>query len=244
MADPPDSGQPLVSTRSLRKTFGSVVALDGVDLAIEPGEFVAIFGPNGAGKTTLVKILSTVMKPTEGCVTIMGMDAQEEDEKARGFVGVISHETFLYPHLTSRENLRFYGTLYGVPDLTMRIAEVLRQVDLAGLYDRPVRTFSHGMARRLTIARALLHRPRILLLDEPYAGLDQQAVTLLRNILQTLHTPEHAILMATHNLERGFELCDRVAIQARGRIVYESRAEDLDPSNLGRLYFQHTAGER
>jgi len=244
MVDLSGSSQPLISARGVHKAIGSVVALGSIDLDIHPGEFLTIFGPNGAGKTTLVKVLSTLTRPSAGTVNILGVDVREGSETARRQIGVISHRSLLYPNLTARENLDFYGALYGLPKVSERITEVLGEVELTGLHNRAVKTFSHGMIQRLAIARALLHRPRVLLMDEPYTGLDQHAARLLHGLLKTLHTPERAILMATHNVARGLELCDRVAIQAGGRIVYQTPAAEIDPSGFEELYFQYTAGGR
>lgn len=235
------SGQPLISARGLRKAFGSVVALRGVDLDLYPGEFLTVFGPNGAGKTTLLRVLSTLTRPSAGSLAILGLSIPKGSEVVRNQIGVISHQALLYPNLTARENLEFYGALYGVPKLSGRITEILQEVELAGLDDRPLKTLSHGMVQRLAIARALLHGPRILLMDEPYTGLDQHAARLLRGLLAALHTPERGILMTTHNITRGLELCDRAAIQAGGRIVYQALAEEIDPLEFEELYFQYTA---
>jgi len=235
------SDRPIIVARGLRKVFGSVVALDGVSLDFCPGEFLTIFGPNGAGKTTLVRVFSTLTKPSAGILTILGVDIPKGSHEVRNHIGFISHQALLYPNLTARENLAFYGVLYSVPKPLERVAELLEQVGLAGFSDRTVKTFSHGMVQRLAIARALLHRPRILLLDEPYAGLDQHAARLLGDLLVGLHSPERAILMTTHNIARGLELCNRVAIQVGGRIVYEAPAAGIDPNEFEELYLRFTA---
>jgi len=241
MVDPTVSDQPIIAARGLRKVFGSVVALDGVNLELRPGEFLTIFGPNGAGKTTLVRVLSTLTRPSAGTLTILGADIPKGSHAVRSQIGFISHQALLYPNLTARENLAFYGVLYGVPNLCERVTELLQQVDLAGFSDRTVKTFSHGMVQRLAIARALLHRPRILLLDEPYAGLDQHAARLLRGLLAGLRSPERAIVMTTHNIARGLELCDRVAIQVGGHIVHEAPAGGIDSTGFEELYLRFTA---
>ncbi|MGC8825601.1 MAG: heme ABC exporter ATP-binding protein CcmA, partial [Anaerolineae bacterium] len=177
---------PAVEARGISKAFGRYRVLRGVDLRIEQGEFLALLGPNGAGKTTFLRILATLSRPTEGRAWINGQPLDGDTRRVRQQIGLVSHQTFLYGDLTAEENLRFYGRLYRVPALEDRIAELLERV---GLYERrhdPVRTFSRGMQQRLSIARAVLHDPPVLLLDEPDTGLDQQAARMLRELLSLM----------------------------------------------------------
>ena len=161
------------------KRFGAMTALRGIDLELQRGHCLGIFGPNGAGKTTLLRILATLVRPSAGTVCIAGYDAVKEAEKVRPLLGVLSHRTFLYSHLTASENLRFYGRMFGIQKLSERIAEVLQVVDLEAHAHQLVRTYSRGMQQRLAIARTILHYPKLLLLDEPYTGLDQHAASRL-----------------------------------------------------------------
>jgi heme exporter protein A len=240
----------MIEVRGLVKFFGAKVALDGVDLDVGEGEFLTLVGPNGAGKTTLIRVLSTLTKPTEGSVRVAGYDLGGQGTEVRRRVGLASHQTLLYGDLSAEENLRFYGRMYEVPDLEQRIASLLQRVGLEHRRHDLVRTFSRGMQQRLSIARALLHDPAILLLDEPYTGLDQQATEVLREVLALPLSPpklggmkggarSRTVLMTTHNLERGLELCDRAAILFNGRIVHQASKGDLDVASFREAYGHH-----
>lgn len=229
-----------IEVEGLTKAFGSFYALKGVDLRVPRGEFLTLLGPNGAGKTTLIKILATLSQPTAGFVSVAGVDLKTHSVDVRSVLGVISHQIYLYEDLTAEENLRFYGKMFGVANVETRIEDLLRSV---GLYKRrhdPVRTYSRGMQQRLSIARALIHDPEILLLDEPDTGLDQHAADMLGNMLRDLNVPGRSIVMTTHHLERGIEMCDRVAILAGGRIVFDRRRELLDVGDFRRTYYEFT----
>ncbi len=257
------AGTPMIELRRLTKAFGRKMALRGVDLRVEPGQSLVIFGPNGAGKTTLIRILCGLSRPTAGTVLIGGLDLRTHAEGIRRHLGVVSHAPLLYDSLTAEENLRFFGRLYGVADLEARTAVLLEQVGLAARRRDLVRTFSRGMAQRLAIARALLHDPEILLLDEPDTGLDPQAAEMLHRLLAEVSgrsggfgmsgpaaagAPTDvpgggpAIVTATHNLERGLLIADRVAILAAGRLVFEAEASALTPAELRPLYDRYVGG--
>jgi heme exporter protein A len=203
-----------VEVRGLVKSFGSKVALEGVDLDVAEGEFLTLVGPNGAGKTTLIRILATLARPTRGSVRVAGYDLGGQGTEVRRRIGLASHQTLLYGDLSAEENLRFYGRMYEVPELEERITALLQRVGLEHRRHDLVRTFSRGMQQRLSLARALLHDPAILLLDEPYTGLDQQATEVLREVLALPLSPpklggmkggarSRTVLMTTHNIERG-----------------------------------------
>ncbi len=229
-----------VEVGGLTKSFGSLLVLRGIDLRVKKGEFLTIFGPNAAGKTTLIKILATLSKPSSGEVRLAGLQLQDDATEIRRRIGVVTHQTLLYDDLTVCENLRFYGRMYDVPNLEERIATVIRQVGLeARLHDR-VRTLSHGMQKRASIARAVIHNPSIVLLDEPEAGLDPHATAMLVEILDTLYSGERTVVMTTHNLERGLQMGDRVAILARGKIVYEEPRLSLDTASFQETYYRYT----
>jgi heme exporter protein A len=235
------AGCPAIQVEGLWKLFGDVEALTGLDLRVDDGQFLTIFGPNGAGKTTLIKVLATLMRPTEGQVRVGRADVVRAAQDVRRRVGLISHATYLYPQLTAFENLMFYGRLYGVRDGRTRAAALAGRLGLTSrLHDR-VSTYSRGMQQRLSIARALLHDPDILLLDEPFTGLDRQACRVLSEILQGIRDRRRTVLMTTHNLEEGLELSDRIAIQAAGRLVFESPAAEIDRSSFSGLYFDAVA---
>jgi len=195
---------------------------------------------NGAGKTTLLRILATLSRPTSGAVKIGGHELPKGAEKARRSIGLVSHQTLLYGDLSAEENLRFYGRMYDVADLDARITQVLETVGLAHRRRDPVRTFSRGMQQRLAIARAVLHRPSLMLLDEPYTGLDQDAAARLEAVMSSVGTEGRTVVMTTHDLERGLAVADRVVILAKGRVVFEANRDELDTAAFKEAYRQHT----
>ena len=235
-----DEQRPLmIHLDRVTKRFGASSALQGIDLKLESGRCMGLVGPNGAGKTTLLKILSTLTAPSSGTVTIAGLDASRAGERIRPLLGVLSHRTYLYGQLTAFENLHFYGRLLGVVQLGERIREVLETVGLATLDRQLVRTYSRGMQQRLAIARAILHRPQLLLLDEPYNALDGQAVASLQELLRQLSREGHTVVISTHDLPRGFELCDEIAVQRRGRIVDRISTSQHTLASFSHLYSHH-----
>jgi heme exporter protein A len=245
------SGAPMIALRNLTKAFGSKVALRGVNLTVMPGESLVIFGPNGAGKTTLIRILCALSRPTGGAVQIGGLDLNTHADGIRKYLGVVSHAPLLYDSLTAEENLRFFARLYGMASPDARIAALLERV---GLYTRRndlVRHFSRGMVQRLAIARALLHDPEILLLDEPDTGLDPQAADMLHRLLAELSGRDAAdaerprtIVTVTHHLERGLAVADRVVILSNGRVAYEGTTDGMTPETLREIYGQYAGGAR
>ena len=232
-----------IQVQGLTKSFGNHTALRGIDLKVSHGESVVIFGPNGAGKTTLIKMLATILKPSSGKITVAGLEFKDKAEEIRRQIGVVSHQTFLYDNLTAYENLEFYGRMYDVPRRKERIHETADTVGMASrLHDR-VGTLSRGMQQRLSIARALLHNPSIMLLDEPETGLDQQSSSIVWKVLQRGTERKRTIILATHSLGRGLELCDRLLILARGKIAYESAKQGLDLADLEQAYNRFTEVE-
>lgn len=223
----------------LRKSYGSREALRGIDLDLQRGEFLCLFGPNGAGKSTLLKIIATLLRPSAGQVRVQGYDLEEHPEQYRAQLGMVSHQPFVYQDLTVLENLEFYAALYGVEQPRERALELLDEVNLADRYDMPAANLSRGMQQRLTIARALVNDPALLLLDEPYTGLDEHAASALRDQLQVLHSRKRTIIMVTHNLRRGMESATRLGILTRGKLVYLQQKADVDPETFEQLYFQH-----
>jgi heme exporter protein A len=214
-----------------------VEALRGLDLRVEPGVFLTIFGPNGAGKTTLMKVLATLTRPTEGSALVQGRDVVREAGEVRKLVGVISHNTYLYPQLTGFENLEFYARMYRLRDGRERALDLLSKMDLTRrMHDRAA-TYSRGMQQRLSVARALLHDPELLLLDEPYTGLDQHASQVLAEVLEGLRDGVRTVIMTTHNLQEGLAGCDRAAILVEGRLVFDQGVSEIDPSGFQQTYF-------
>ncbi len=226
----------MVQMSGVVKRFGTMMALRGIDLEVQRGKCIGLFGPNGAGKTTLLRILATLTRPSSGTIHIAGYDILRHAAQVRPLLGVLSHRTFLYGHLTAWENLHFYGRMFGVTRLLSRIEEVLHLIGLEVQSRQVVRTYSRGMQQRLAIARAILHNPALLLLDEPYTGLDQQAIARLQDILLQLRSQGCTIIMSTHDLHRALTLCDDIAIQYRGKVVYQHQTLGLDTHELERIY--------
>jgi heme exporter protein A len=230
----------LIETRALVKAYDLLVVLRRLDLQIQRGEFVALLGPNGSGKSTLLRLLAGLTHPTSGTILIGGWELPREAAAVRAQIGMVSHRSLLYENLTARENLRFFARLYNLNPTTDRIDTLLRQVGLYKRGDSLVRTFSRGMLQRLSIARALLHRPDVLLFDEPYTGLDQDAGRTLDNLLAQAHTEGHTIVMTTHELDRAARIASRVLILNHGAIGYDAPASQLPPGELAAHYAELT----
>jgi heme exporter protein A len=234
---PPDKA---IEVKGLIKSFGHCMALRDVNLEVNRGESLVILGPNGAGKTTLIKVLATIMKPTWGEIIIDGLYHHKQTEEIRRRIGVVTHETFLYHNLTVHENLEFYSRMYGVPDPKERIEEVAGLVGMTLRLHERVSTLSRGMQQRLSISRALLHRPSIMLLDEPETGLDQQALAVLWKVVKGEGAANRTVVLTTHNLERGFGLGDRVVVLSHGTVAYQQSGESLDLNSLRQAYEKST----
>ena len=231
--------EPLIRITGVRKVFGAHAVLDAVGLEVRGGEAVALLGGNGAGKTTLLKIVATILRPTAGLVLVAGLDGVRDAEAVRRVVGFAGHGAWVYDDLTARENLEFWTTLNGRRATDEEIAAALAAVDLERVAGTRVRTFSAGMKRRLSLARLTLSHPLALLLDEPFAGLDQRAKKWLEGYLETFKSRGGALLMVTHSLGRELGVADRIAILAGGRIALDSPRAGLDPDDLQRLYTAH-----
>ena len=237
---------PAIAIEGLRKAFGLHLVLRGLNLKLGYGEKMAIFGPNGSGKTTLIKLLATLMRPTSGQVLVAGLDLQEEAQEIRRRIGVVTHQPMLYDDLTAYENLMFYGKMYAVHNLEQRIEQVVLLLGIRKRLHERVRTLSHGMQKRVSIARALLHDPGILLLDEPETGLDQEALAMLKDIVysMTAQGAPRTVLLTTHNLDQGLELGARLGILMNGRLVYEGELKAVDADSLQSMYAQLTGAGR
>lgn len=233
----------LLEARELARSFGAVRAVDGISFALAEGEVLTVMGPNGAGKSTLLAMLGGALRPDEGTILFRGEVRDAGETAWCREIGVLSHRGFLYGALSARENLEFYARLYGLPDRTSRVRNRLDEVELTEAADRPVRTFSRGMRQRLALARALLHDPALVLLDEPFTGLDIHASALLTEVLGRLRDGRRTVLLVTHNLSQGLALGDRVAIQARGRFVFLGPRSDLPPGREERFYRQRVEAE-
>ncbi|MGC9349613.1 MAG: heme ABC exporter ATP-binding protein CcmA [Anaerolineae bacterium] len=216
----------MIDIRNLTKTFGPRQALADVSLSVEPGERVMLVGPNGAGKTTLLRILATLSRPTSGTVCIGGYDTRRSGAEVRALIGYLSHETLLYNDLTARQNLQFYARMYALGDADSRIDELLSRVDLTRRADDLVGTFSRGMQQRLAVARSILHGPQLLLLDEPYTGLDPMAADTLTELLTDLVTAGRTLVLTTHHPLAEGRLAQRVLILRSGRVIYDAALDN------------------
>jgi heme exporter protein A len=228
----------MIEVRSLTKIFGVNPVLRGLDMTVERGQFLALLGPNGSGKTTLLRILGALARPTDGTVHIGGWELPREADRVRAQLGLVGHQPLLYDTLTAEENLLFFARLYDLPpgERRERIEAVLRRVGLWRRARDVVRTYSRGMQQRLAIARAVLHDPAILLLDEPYTGLDQDAAALLDNLLREVAAAGRTVVMTTHDLRRGHALADRIAILSRGKIACDTPCRAIEVDKLPALY--------
>lgn len=233
---------PALEARGVEKWYGALPAVRGVDFALRAGEFLTLFGPNGAGKSTLLRILAGLVRPTRGEVRLDGEPVGGGGGEWRRRIGVLSHQTFLYSGLTAAENLDFYARLYGLDRRAARVREALAGVGLEARADDRVRGFSRGMQQRLALARTLLHDPAVVLLDEPYTGLDPHAAALLRGVLERLRDGSRTVVLVTHNLSQGLELADRVAVQVGGRWVSDEPRAAIDAAGWEREYTARVAG--
>lgn len=231
-----------VTVRGLGKAFRGTWALRGVDLDLAPGETLVLFGPNGSGKTTLLKILATLVRPTRGTGVLGGADLVRERDTVRRRVELLSHESYLYEDLTPRENLSFAAAIRGGCPGGDTVAAALERAGLGGVADERVRTLSSGMKRRITLARLLLRRVDLWLLDEPYTNLDREATKVLEAALQEHQERGGMAVIATHNFLDGFKLATRLAILARGRLILDEHAGTMTLPAFQELYALRTEG--
>jgi len=228
--------EPVVETVGLVRCFGELRAVDGLDLRIERGECLGLLGPNGAGKPTTLRILSTLAVPTAGTVRVLGLDPVTHGPAVRRRIGVVPQEVALYPTLTARENLVFFGEMYGVTRDRMS-ARVDWGLEVAGLVERAdsrVGTFSGGMKRRLNIVVALLHEPELLFIDEPTVGIDPQSRHHIFEMVDSLRAAGTTMIYTTHQLGEVERLCDRIVIMDRGRTIASGTLEELQQKSLER----------
>jgi len=230
---------PAITTRALSKRYGEVTALDSFDLEVQQGSIFGLLGPNGAGKTTLIRILTTLMRPTSGEAFVEGLDIQSQGMDIRRLIGVVPQENSLDRYLTARENLELHARLHGMPSASyrQRIDEVLELFGLAGRQKDSPETFSGGMQRRLVVARALIHQPRLLFLDEPTTGLDPQSRHAVWDYVKSL-AGSMTIFLTTHYLEEAEQLCERVAIMDHGRLIAIGSTSELKSRLTGGAVYE------
>lgn len=211
----------MIRTEKLCKRFGALTAVDGLDLEVQPGELFGFLGPNGAGKTTTIRMLTGLLRPTAGRVFIGGYDVQREPVRAKAMLGYVPDEPVLYEKLTGREFLTFMADLYRVDGRRRekRISELLELFDLVDRADDLIQSYSRGMRQKIAVAGALVHDPRVLILDEPTVGLDPRSARVLKDILRALAARGVAVFMSTHVLEIAERMCTRVGIIDRGRLI-------------------------
>ena len=220
---PPDTphAKPALELRDVSKQFGVYQALNGVCLRVEPGDSILLYGPNGAGKTTLLRVLSTLARPSEGTVLFDGADVLSNPAAAKAAIGFVSHTTFLYGELTARENLEFAGKLFGLTHLAHRVAGVLEVFHLGERARTPVRELSRGYQQRVSLARAFLHDPQFLLLDEPFTGLDAASTESLKDLMRSLQDQGKALIFSTHDFEQGKAIAKRLVALEAGKVRYD-----------------------
>jgi sodium transport system ATP-binding protein len=219
----------MIRVSGLYKSFGDVKAVDGVSFEAPDGRITGLLGPNGAGKSTTLRILYTVMKPDEGTAEIDGLDVVRESLEARRRIGTLPHGSGLYPHLTARENIAYYGRLYGIPRdrLGDRVDDVVRQLDIGDFADRRTKGFSQGQRTKVALARALLHEPRNVILDEPSNGLDVMATRALRELIRQLKAAGKCVLFSSHVMQEVAALCDEIVIIAEGKVALHDSPDGI-----------------
>jgi len=235
-------GETILVAEGIFRDYGCLHALNGINLRVEEGEFIAIIGPNGAGKSSLLKIFTSLLSPTKGTLQIFGTKGNDRED-VQDRIGMLSHDTFLYDNLTARENLLFFGKLYGMEHaaLAERCDYLIRKVGLWKRAEDPVKNFSRGMKQRLSFARAIIHDPSLLLLDEPYTGLDMNASSLMENLL--MENPAVTKIMVTHDLDKAFRLCSRLLIMEAGNIVHDVAANDPNARNFAEAICSSSGGQ-
>ena len=230
-----------LQVRDLTKRFGHLKAVDQVDFELESGKSIAIFGGNGAGKTTLIKIIATLIQPTSGTVLVDNSELKKNSNAVRADLGLISHSLFLYSDLNALENLRYFGRLYGVENLDMRIEELLSKFGLLPRMYDPARTYSRGMLQRLALARAVIHEPKLLLLDEPFTGLDRSAAHTLMDYMGEHKSSGGTTLLVTHNLERGYKSAEKLAVMTNGKMVWSGDSHEVSIDEFKKIYSDNVA---
>ncbi len=226
----------MIAARHLRKAYGPTLVLEDISLELAAGQCLALLGPNGAGKTTLLRILATLSRPSSGELAVAGEDALKRPEAARAVIGVVAHGSYVYEDLSALENLHFWTVLGGGDASRERLHAALTQVELDAVAHERVRTFSAGMKRRLALARVILGRARLLLLDEPFTGLDQQGRKWLSEFLLAFKAGGGAVVVATHSFGSGLGVADRMTILVAGRLMVDRACGDLSREDIRRLY--------
>ena len=238
------SPQNAIEVSGLTKSFGRIPALRNLEISVPWGTVLTVLGMNGSGKSTLIKILATIAKPDQGTIKVAGLNPSGSGKSIRRNVGLVTHAPLLYPELTGRENLRLFTRLFGLYDYDGSINEVSIKMGLSSQLDQKVSSLSHGMRKRMDIARAMLHKPLILLLDEPESGLDPQALELLSSIVEDSVKSNCTVVMTTHNLGWASSLATHIAVLSRGTIVHHSLGSPQESSKLDSIYKKYSGINR
>jgi sodium transport system ATP-binding protein len=219
----------MIRVQDLHKRFGEVKAVNGVSFTAEDGAVTGLLGPNGAGKTTTLRMLYALMRPDRGAIDVDGVDAVAEPQRAQTHLGVLPDVSGLYPRLTAREHLEYYGQLHGLsgPALRARMQELIQTLDMGSIADRPTRGFSHGERTKVALARALVHNPRNVLLDEPTNGLDVMSTRSVRDIIRRLRADGRCVLFSSHVMQEVSALCNAIIVIAHGRVVASGTPDEL-----------------
>lgn len=227
---------PYLEIRGLKKSFGMKPILRSIDLSMNAGERLALLGANGAGKTTLLRILAGLSRPGAGQITIAGLDLIRQMREIRRKVGFVAHQPYLYDDLTALENLLFFARLYAIEQPQTQAANLLRRVGLNKKARERVSSLSRGQLQRLALARALLHAPQLLLLDEPDTGLDQEGLEVLSELLREHSEQGGTILFTTHDMEAAIQRSDQIAMLHNGRVAYQQATTNLERESVRRAY--------
>lgn len=236
----------MIKTEDLTKMFADFLAVDGIDLEVKSGEVLALLGPNGAGKTTTVRMLTSILQPTRGRANVAGYDVVKDAQHVRASVGVLTENHGLYNRMKPEEYLDFYGQIYrmSLAEREKRYKELLVNFGLQGAVSRRIGEFSKGMRQKLALARALLHNPPVLLLDEPTSAMDPESARLVRDLIKDLRSGDRSIVICTHNLGEAEELADRIAIIRRGKIIAKGTPAELKNQLLGPPLYELRTAEK
>lgn len=232
----------MIQIKKLIKQADTKLILRGIDLSIEKGETVAILGPNGAGKSTLLKVIATLIKPSSGEVKINGLDLKKNGNDIKKLMGYLPHSSLLYEHYSPLDNLVFFGNLYGVKGVEEKAVKLIKDVGLSFFLKEPVKNFSRGMIQRTAIARAIIHEPELLLLDEPHTGLDQGAISILNDVIISMKQKGATTLMVTHDFKQAAEICDRIIIIKDGKVADDFKITENQIDFVTEKYLEHTEG--
>jgi sodium transport system ATP-binding protein len=219
----------MISVKDLHKSFGAVKAVDGVSFDARDGRITGLLGPNGAGKSTTLRVLYTVLRPDQGTALIDGADVVADSLQARSKIGVLPHGAGLYPHLSARENIAYYARLYGMDceQIDERVQRIIDQLDITDIADRRTKGFSQGQRTKVALARALVHGPQNIILDEPSNGLDVMAIRSLRELIRTLKNAGKCVLFSSHVMQEVAALCDEIVIIAEGRVAMHDSPDGI-----------------